>query len=217
MSEHGKPSLFEALFNEPRPKCCSHGDCCKAASPSIPVKELWAKAREGEAFAQGFLSIMQPYPSHEAARAVVGSLVERTLAAAAKSEHFSSPEEVVFYHCRYLGEQNQCTIYEDRPQFCRDYPDTPFVVMADGCAFESWRSVCKSKYNDLQDQVGLIGQLQQERMRLKQSATPHGTTVVSPQLEAFLRQNIIKRGVEAWLQQSLLGMSPLLQGWFVPA
>lgn len=208
MSATGKPSLFEAVLNEAKPQCCSHGDCCKAASPSVPVHQLWQKAAEGDEFAQGFLSIMQPYPTHQAARTVVGALVDRTLAAAQKSEAFTSPDDVVFYHCRYLGADNTCQIYEDRPQFCRDYPDTPFVVMAEGCAFEAWSHACRSKYKAMQNDVATLTQLR-EGVAVLKAGQP-----LAPELEATLNQAHQQRELERWLQTSALGLQPLLHPYF---
>jgi Fe-S-cluster containining protein len=161
MSNCGKPTLFETLLGIKKPGCCSHGDCCKGASPSTPAKDLLLKAKEGNAFARGFFSIMEAYDSHEAARAVVGELVDRTLLAAEKSEAFTSVDEVVFYRCRYLLPDNRCGVYEDRPQFCRDYPETPFIVVPKGCAFEPWVKACKARYESLT--------LERERLLLLQS------------------------------------------------
>jgi Fe-S-cluster containining protein len=152
---------FETVFNLPKPQCCSNGDCCKGASPSTPAHKLWEKAAAGEEFARNFFSIFQPYASHEEAKKVVPGLVERTLKAAEKSLDFESADDVVFYHCRNLLPNNLCAVHEDRPQFCRDYPDTPFVVMAPGCAFEEWGKACKAKYQTLREDLDTLKALQQ--------------------------------------------------------
>jgi Fe-S-cluster containining protein len=162
------PNPFEKALGIPLPQCYSQGDCCKGASPSKPFHQLLERAAQGDDFARGFFSIMVPYESHEAARAVVPGLVERTLAAARKSDSFENNEEdVVFYHCRYLQPDNRCGVYEDRPQFCRDYPDTPFVVFAPGCAFEPWAAACRQKYNELKDQVTELKAAREELADLK--------------------------------------------------
>jgi Fe-S-cluster containining protein len=105
---------------------------------------------------------MVPYPSHAAAQAVVPSLVEKTLKAAAKSEKFNTEADVVFYACRYLNTENKCGVYEDRPQFCRDYPDSPFLVMASGCAFEGWSNQCRSKFKAMEAEVATLQSVQAE-------------------------------------------------------
>jgi Fe-S-cluster containining protein len=159
---------FEKELGIPLPQCCSLGSCCKGASPSKPYHQLLKRAAQGDEFARGFFSIMVPYPNHAAAEAVVPGLVERSLKAAAKLEDFSHPEEdLVFYHCQYQTEDNRCGVWEDRPQFCRDYPDTPFVVMAPGCAFEDWGAACKKKYNQLKEEVSQLKNLKAELAKLQ--------------------------------------------------
>ncbi len=166
------PNTFERELGIPLPKCCSNGACCKGASPSTPYHQLMARAVQGDDFARGFFSIMQPYATHAEAEAVVPGLVERTLKAAAKQEAFESPEDIVFYQCRYQTADNKCGVWEDRPQFCRDYPDTPFVVMAPGCAFESWGAACKDKYNQMKAEVEQLKALKAELETLKAIQNP---------------------------------------------
>ena len=166
---HDRPSLFEEVFNLPKPRCCSTGDCCKGASPSTPFYKLWAKAAAGDEFARGFMSIFEPYSSHDEAAAVVPGLVERTKQAAAKSDEFKVDDDLVFYRCRYLSEDNRCQVYEDRPQFCRDYPDTPFVVMAPGCAYEGWGAACRDKYRAMEAETDELKTIQAELHRLDEA------------------------------------------------
>jgi Fe-S-cluster containining protein len=150
-------NTFESVFDLPKPTCCSKGDCCKGASPSTPYHRLLARAANGDEFARGFFSLMVPYASHDEARAIVPGLVERTLASARKLDDFEQDEaDVVFYHCRYLQADNKCGVYEDRPQFCRDYPDSPFVVFAPGCAYESWGQACKIKYQAMKAELDAL-------------------------------------------------------------
>lgn len=173
----GDSTPFETVFNLPKPQCCSNGDCCKGASPSVPFYKLWEKAANGDEFAQNFLSIFVPYASHEEARKVVPGLVEKTLAAAEKSDDFASPDDVVFYHCRNLLPNNLCGVHEDRPQFCRDYPDSPFVVMAPGCAFVEWGKACKEKYKAMQhdlEQLKTVKATLARHQEGEQSALPTG-------------------------------------------
>ena len=156
-------NMFEKELKILRPTCCSLGDCCKGASPSKPWHVMLKRAGEGDEFGRQFFSIMIPYASHEEAAKVVPGLVERTKRAAKKNpEQFQSDDDLVFYRCRYLREDNRCGVHEDRPQFCRDYPDTPFVVMPPGCAFEPWERTCRAKYNEMKAEVAQLKQLQAE-------------------------------------------------------
>ena len=146
-------NAFEEAFGIPLPKCCNLGECCKGASPSKPFHQLMARAATGDVFARNFFSIMEPYPSQADAEKVVPGLVNRMREAAKKLPDFGDPDELVFYHCRYLLPDNRCGVHEDRPQFCRDYPDTPYVVTAPGCAYEGWVNACKQKYQNLQTEL----------------------------------------------------------------
>ena len=93
-----------------------------------------------------------------------------SFAAMKQPAEFKNPEEdIVFYHCRYLGEDNSCTVHEDRPQFCRDYPDTPYVVMAPGCAFEPWAARCKTTMDEMRTEVARLKDLKDELDGLKKT------------------------------------------------
>lgn len=132
------------------PQCKMTGQCCRMASPSTPAVKLLEKAAQGNSFARDFFSIFQPYESIEEVKLLSAEIVERSLTQAKKSPVFDSIDQVVFYHCRFINNENRCLIYEDRPQLCRDYPDTPFIVMPPDCAFESWSKECKKKYQQMQ-------------------------------------------------------------------
>lgn len=160
-------NVYANELGVPLPKCCNLGSCCKGASPSTPYHQLMKRAVEGDEFARGFFSIMVPYLSHAEAEAVVPGIVARTLIAAEKQDAFASKADVVFYRCRYQTADNRCGVWEDRPKFCRDYPDTPFVVMAPGCAFEGWAKTCKEKFYALKDEVGRLKSMKQELAQLK--------------------------------------------------
>ncbi len=182
-------NLYAKELGVPLPTCCNQGSCCKGASPSTPYKQLWVKAQAGDDFARGFFSIMVPYASHEVAEAIVPGIVQKTLEAARKQEAFQSDQDVVFYQCRYQTEDNRCGVWEDRPQFCRDYPDTPFVVMAPGCAFEPWAKTCKEKFHAFKAQVsrlkGLKAELDQLKSRNGLSETIGDSVPNTPQEEAY--------------------------------
>jgi Fe-S-cluster containining protein len=206
MTANGKATPFETLLNLPKPTCCSHGDCCKGASPSVPYHQLWEKAKNGDDFARGFLSIMVPYESHEAARTIVPSLVEKTLKAAAKSEKFNGAEDVVFYACRYLANDNRCGVYEDRPQFCREYPDSPFLVMASGCAFEGWSNQCRTKFKAMEAEVDTLHELQASLNALQTYALSSNecTTELVESSTTVVQQQQLARWLEEAQREALL-------------
>ena len=187
------PNIYAEELGVPLPKCCNLGSCCKGASPSTPYHQLMQRAVDGDEFARGFFSIMIPYASHAEAEKVVPGIVERTLLAAEKQETFTSSEDVVFYRCRYQTADNRCGVWEDRPQFCRDYPDTPFVVMAPGCAFEGWAKTCKEKFYAMKEEVSRLKAMKSELEQLKsqQEASVSDKTIDhSDQAEAGLPEQL---------------------------
>jgi Fe-S-cluster containining protein len=190
-------TLYERVFNLPKPQCCSQGDCCKGASPSVPVHQLWAKAAAGDEFARGFLSIFVPYASHAEAAAVVPGLVERSLKAAANNPKFTNgAEDVVFFHCRYHQSNNLCGVHEDRPEFCRSYPDSPFVVMAPGCAFEEWGKACKQRYHAMKQDVAQLQTLTTDWQALEQAVEEgwgqrQPLNQLSPTLQAEVQEALL--------------------------
>jgi Fe-S-cluster containining protein len=67
----------------------------------------------------------------------------------------------------YVSEDNKCLVWEDRPQLCRDYPGSPFLVMAPGCAYEEWSELCREKYRNLKIELEYLKKAKQELENLK--------------------------------------------------
>ncbi|MEW5822374.1 MAG: YkgJ family cysteine cluster protein [Cyanobacteriota bacterium] len=147
------------------PECNMTGQCCRMASPSEPAIELLKRAAKGDSFARDFLCLFQPYESLEHAKEVNPELVERVLSVASRSKKYKSTTQVVFYKCRYLEGKNRCLVYEDRPLLCRTYPDTPFLAIAPGCAYEEWSKECKKKYKELRERLKELIKLQKMLLR----------------------------------------------------
>lgn len=146
---------WEELLGVPKPKGCNlKAACCSVSTPSVPVSELFRLAGEGNETCRDFLSVFIPHPSHQAAKDFypeapehidrVLRMVQRQLTKVAMET-----EEVVFYHCRFLDAERRCQIYEDRPDFCRDYPVSPMSILVKGCGYEPWVDACKLKLAEL--------------------------------------------------------------------
>ena len=90
-------SLHDETFEEIN--CLTCGNCCKTTSPAIHERDLDRMAR--------FLRVK---PS---------DLIDRYL-------HLDSDGDYVFHAapCPFLGPDNYCSIYDARPQACREYPHT---------------------------------------------------------------------------------------------
>ncbi|OGI02250.1 MAG: hypothetical protein A2Y25_09120 [Candidatus Melainabacteria bacterium GWF2_37_15] len=132
------------------------------ATPSKTYKELFEKAAAGDQFARDFFSIFIPYKNHDQARKICESVVDRALKA-----HQSHPEEIVFYKCRHYHFEKKCTIYSERPQLCRDFPGSPFVILSENCAFYEWAQKCKEAYKKLQMELEDMKSKKKELENLK--------------------------------------------------
>ncbi len=115
--------------------CHMCGVCCRFASSEFSYAQLREKAAAGDRFAGEFTSIFLPYASVSEARERFPQLVDDVLKQAGENQ------DVYFYHCPYIGEDNRCTIYgtPKRPGICASYPDTPLTFIYDKCAWKGWK------------------------------------------------------------------------------
>lgn len=125
-------------FIESRPQrlCLMCGKCCRVATIPVSHQELIELAKNGDESAQDFLAIFEPYPSIEAAREVGSKIVDNIL------KHLPNvsekPNEITFYKCKYIGDDNLCGIYQNRNEVCKRFPSTPWAVIPPGCGYEGW-------------------------------------------------------------------------------
>lgn len=129
---------YEENYLKMRPQSLCHmcGRCCRVVTTSKSYRELKLLQAEGDEGAVDFLKIFEPYPSVEAARAVDKEVVDNILAR--MKEGGQDTDNVTFYCCKYLLDNNMCSIYEERPLLCRHCPSTPWVIVPPGCGFEGW-------------------------------------------------------------------------------
>jgi len=135
---------WEKLLGVPKPKMCNlMAACCSVATPSVGADELLKQGAAGDETSRDFLSVFIPHESHEAAKAFYH--IDRMLAIvrSRKTRQGLAEKDIVFYHCRFLGEDRRCQIYEDRPTFCRKYPASPMSILVKGCGYEPWVDSCK--------------------------------------------------------------------------
>lgn len=133
----------QELLKLPQELCNTCGKCCRIAtfkgglnyeqlvelSQSSPTNEDEAIQADG---ARDFLTIFVPYKSTAEAREFAPEFVEMTLRLFGKKD-----DEMAFFYCRYLGDDNLCKIHEDRPHLCRMYPiPHERTLFNPGCGFE---------------------------------------------------------------------------------
>ncbi len=114
--------------------CCA--TCCNLACSEFSPEELEKRAKNGDNFAQQFLSVFVPYSSKEEARKVYPEYI------ALLEEN--KEDEVYFYHCPKLTADKKCSDYENRPQICRDFPDNPLTLLPASCGFCEWKEKSES-------------------------------------------------------------------------
>ena len=154
-------------FNIPLPECVKCGTCCICASPSASYLTLLEKAAAGEDFARDFFSIFVPYKNIEEVKALYPNIIERSIKSSEIGGSKTKPEDLVFYKCRYYSKEKQCLIYEDRPDLCRDFPGTPYVILGEKCAYYNWAKECRKKYKDLMQELDNLKKYKKELDNLK--------------------------------------------------
>lgn len=125
------------LARRPQELCHMCGRCCRVVTTQKSHKELKRLAELGDKMACEFLKIFEPYCSIEAARKVDKELVDNVIERLSIDGNFNE-ENTTFYRCKYLLEDNLCSIYEERPVLCRHCPSTPWSIVPPGCGFEGW-------------------------------------------------------------------------------
>ena len=124
--------LNEILAYRVNFKCTGCATCCKLACSEFSPEELKTKAQNGDNFANQFLSVFIPYNSKEEARKIYPEYIELL--------EENGENEVYFYHCPKLTEDNRCSDYENRPQICRDFPDNPLSILPKSCGYKEWKN-----------------------------------------------------------------------------
>ena len=110
-------------------KCNMCGACCKLAISEFSPAVLLEKASRGDKFAKEFIATFSPYEDLSEAEKQFKLYIEIIK---------ESGEQVYYYHCKKITEDNKCPDYENRPTICRDYPDNPIQMLHPTCAYIGW-------------------------------------------------------------------------------
>lgn len=144
---------WEALLGITWPKnaCDQSGECCRGAAQMAPWARLLRHAAGGDPTARAFLNQFVPYADLEAARQNAPHALEASMRIA--QSRGESTEGLVLYHCRYLEGRNLCRIYEDRPQLCRDFPESPFGAVPACCGYAEITRTCHQRIAELRAEL----------------------------------------------------------------
>ena len=114
-------------------ECSKCGVCCKLAVSEYSYEQLKQRAMRGDKFSADFVSVFVPYKSEEEAKAInpeYFALLNRLV----------EDSKIYYYHCPKVDSNNLCTIYEERPNICRDYPHNPLKLLHSECSYNAWKN-----------------------------------------------------------------------------
>ena len=117
--------------------CKKCGKCCRLTTNlDYSYRELKRQARHGNTEALEFISIFTPYETIDEAKKIDSYIVEAILELATKKGLKES--DITFYKCKYILDNNKCSIYEERPEFCRNRPKNGWEIMPSSCGYNAW-------------------------------------------------------------------------------
>lgn len=126
------------LGMRPQNLCKKCGKCCRIVTNNdYTYVQLQKMAAEGNPVAKNFLKIFEPYPSIEAARKIDAVTVDNIITRLKASNNYDETT-MTFYRCKYLLENNLCSIYEERPASCIHCPSSGWVITPPDCGFNAW-------------------------------------------------------------------------------
>ncbi len=150
--------------------CKKCGKCCRLIYSLKSYEELCADAKVGDSVAVNFLKLFLPYETLEDVLKIDSDAVNSIIEYHKKA--YGEDTVTYFYHCRYIGIDNSCMVYDMRPKFCRQYPKNEFIILPEGCSYEGYsfvqREKVKAKVRKAKEQI-----LDIKVLRLK--ATDKGT------------------------------------------
>lgn len=192
-------SSYEENYLAKRPQHLCHmcGKCCRVVTTSLSYAELKQMEQDGDKGAVDFLSLFVPYDSIEAARNVDAGVVDNIINRL-KSDGSFDENEITFYGCKYLQDNNLCSRYETRLDLCKHCPSTPWSIVPPGCGFEGWlfwqREEIKQKIRKSKEE---LLELKLLRMRTKDENTLQKINIVEHKIQRGI-DFYKKYGSENW-------------------
>lgn len=192
-------SSYEENYLAKRPQHLCHmcGKCCRVVTTSLSYAELKQMEQDGDKGAVDFLSLFVPYDSIESARNVDAGVVDNIINRL-KSDGSFDENEITFYGCKYLQDNNLCSRYETRLDLCKHCPSTPWSIVPPGCGFEGWlfwqREEIKQKIRKSKEE---LLELKLLRMRTKDENTLQKINIVEHKIQRGI-DFYKKYGSENW-------------------
>lgn len=129
-------------------ECNQCADCCRLAVSEYSYEQLKQRAGRGDKFASDFVSVFVPYKTEEEAKAVNPEYFELL-------NKLVEDNKIYYYYCPKL-EGNLCSIYDTRPNICREYPHNPLKLLPSRCSFNEWKNSVSHQAMLLKAKVDII-------------------------------------------------------------
>ena len=156
----GLAKQVRQLMKMPQHLCKQRGICCRVATfkGSLSHDQIGAIAADpshpAHEQARIFHSIFLPYPSQAVVRTIASEFVDRV------REQSDDPDNISFFHCRYVQSDGRCGVHEDRPVGCRVYPfPHENTAYHPGCGFEQQGAENWNQIKQILSKLGLSSDL----------------------------------------------------------
>ena len=127
-------TVYKAIMDKKNEHECNLcGACCKLAVSGYSYQQLKQRAMKGDKFSEDFVSVFVPYESEEEAKKVNPEYFELL-------NKLVEDDKIYYYYCPKLGDDNLCTIYENRPEICKAFPHNPLKLLPSECSFNEWKN-----------------------------------------------------------------------------
>ena len=135
-----KREYDEMMSKKSEYECNKCGACCKLAVSEFSYDQLKQKAMRGDKYASDFTSVFVPFEKEEDAKKINPEYFEML--------NLLVEDKIYYYYCPKLKD-NLCTIYDKRPDVCKEFPHNPLKLLPKECSFNAWK-------NDISHQAMLM-------------------------------------------------------------
>ncbi len=124
--------------HRPQRLCKKCGKCCTMAVCRYSKEELVQFSVCEESEASDFLDSFVPYDNLNEPQKICAEYVELVINKLIEQGKYNE-NEPIFYHCKYITEDNKCSIYENRYGWCMRTPNHGWTLMPNECGFAGWQ------------------------------------------------------------------------------
>lgn len=147
--KHKLKAEYKAIMDKKSEyECNKCGACCKLATSEYSYEQLKQRAMRGDKYSSDFVSVFVPFESEKEAKEVNPEYFELL-------NILVQDDKIYYYHCPKV-DCNLCTIYEERPDICKDFPHNPLKLLPSECSFNEWKNEVAHKAMLLKAKVDII-------------------------------------------------------------